>query len=503
LIDAQWIQKHQALVPSVYLCFYALTSDPNLATLHDNQLKTDINKIRQELSSSGYRTRLVVMLISDGSATSPSLSEGLQERLDNIRRGLGLDPKSFFYVPKQDSAAELKQTADSILQTVYAQATEYYRDLGRHARKKRGRGVVPQPTVPPTTGTSQTLSVQDWNVRYDFKSAVFAEFRHEMDTALRSYDQAYEGILSEDVMDILPSWSPRWNEARLLTDIITIRAIRCSLWNGQTTLAVRRWRSHRERISDFVDRRGRGTNNYGWQAWEARWATVMANLIEKANLPALAPSAMSIFVPPEKPIQGERLQPWELLHHPGYWYRNAARHHMLRRDLAHTIPDQYRKAPEPSAASAGANKAYIYDTYLCPEPHEEFPLEGDGTNHSKLIVDCLAVARKEYQSRKQFRLAGELALDCARELARVEAWDDVVALLRPLWTDASTRAEGWADVESELNWLLRAAAVHAGMGDLVVSIDWGLLHNRASHGILEPITLLTVNRSQPPAEMAL
>ncbi|KAH6696808.1 Gryzun, putative trafficking through golgi-domain-containing protein [Plectosphaerella plurivora] len=480
LVDAQWIQKHQVLVPSIYLCFYALTSDSNMATLHDNQLKTDINKMRQELGNSGYRTRLVVMVISDGSATAPSLSEGLQERLDNIRRGLGLDPKSFFYVPKQETNAELEQTADSILQSVYAQATEYYRDLGRHARKKRSRGVVPQPTVPPTTGTSQTLSVQDWNVRYDFKSAVFAEFRHEMDTALRSYDQAYDGILSEDVMDMLPSWSPRWNEARLLTDIIAIRAIRCSLWNGQTTLAVRRWRNHRERISDFVDRRGRGTNNYGWQAWEARWATVMANLIEKANLPAFAPSTMAIFVPPEKPIQGERLQPWELLHHPGYWYRNAARHHMLRRDLAHSIPDQYRRAPEPSAASAGGNKAYIYDTYLCPEPHEEFPLDGDGTNHTKLIVGCLEAARSEYEARKQSRLAGELALDSAKEMVRAESWNDVVTLLRPLWTDASAKAEGWVDVESELTWLLRAAAANAGMGDLVVSVDWGLLHNRLS-----------------------
>ncbi|CRK19968.1 hypothetical protein BN1708_003255, partial [Verticillium longisporum] len=326
LIDAQWIQKHQQMVPSVYLCFYTLTSDASMATLNDNQLKKDINILRLALTQSGYKTRLVVALLSDDSESSPSLSEDIQERLENIRRGVAMDPKSFFYIPTQDSFTELEQTTDSILSTIYSHSIEYYRDLGRHARKKRTRGVTPQPTVPPTSGTSQTLTLQDCNVRYDFKAGVFAEFRQEMDSALRSYDQAYEGVLSEDVMDMIPSWSPRWNEARLLTDVITIRAIRCSLWNGQTTSAVRRWRAHRDRIADFVDRRGRGTKNYGWEAWESRWALVMVNLIDKAELAQLAPSTLSLYIQPEKVVMGERLQPWEMLHHTGYWYRDAARH---------------------------------------------------------------------------------------------------------------------------------------------------------------------------------
>ncbi|KAM0278999.1 hypothetical protein ACHAQH_004867 [Verticillium albo-atrum] len=477
LIDAQWIQKHQEMVPSVYLCFYTLTCDATMSTLNDNQLKKDINNLRLALTQSGYRTRLVVALLSDDSDTSPSLSEDIQERLENIRRGVAMDPKTFFYIPTQDSLTELEQTTDSILSIVYSHSIEYYRDLGRHARKKRTRGVTPQPTVPPTSGTSQTMTLQDCNVRYDFKAGVFAEFRQEMDSALRSYDQAYEGILSEDVMDVIPSWSPRWNEARLLTDVITIRAIRCSLWNGQTTSAVRRWRAHRDRIADFVDRRGRGTNNYGWEAWESRWALVMVNLIDKAKLAQLAPSTLSLYIQPEKVVMGERLQPWEMLHHTGYWYRDAARHLHSRRALAHSISEEHRKAPDPkSATAAAANKAYSYDTYLCPEPYEEAPLEGQGTNHAQLIIDCLMAARAEFQVRRQHRVSAELSLECAREMARLKVWDDVVALLRPLWVDMSFRSEGWLDITEELSWLLRAAAAKVGLGDLVASIDWELLN---------------------------
>ncbi len=292
IIDPQWLQKHQELVPSVFLCFYSLTSDATLATLHDNQIKTDINSLKSSILQSGYKSRLSVVIVNN---TSTSSTPGIQERLDNIRKGCGLDPKSFFSLSSLGSKEELERGTDIALATTYTHAVEYYRDLGRHSRKKRGRGFAPQPTVPPTSGTSQTLSLPGWNVRYDFKSAVFAEFRQEMDVALRSFEQAYETLLGADILDTIPSWSPRWNEARLLVDIIAIRGLRCLLWNGQTSTAVRRWQSHRDKICDFVDRRGRGRNNYGWQAWEARWAMIMANLMEKVGIPDLAPETGTFF----------------------------------------------------------------------------------------------------------------------------------------------------------------------------------------------------------------
>lgn len=385
-----------------------------------------------------------------------------------------MDPKAIFYIHPQGSASDLKQVADSILASIYGTAIEYYRDLGRHARKKRSRGVVPQPTVPPTSGTSQTLSLPDWNFRYDFKTAIFAEFRQEADPAIRSFEQAYEILLGQDVMDTIPSWSPRWNEARLLADIISIRCLRLNLWMNQPSLAVRRWQAHRDRIGDFVDRRGRGTNNYGWQAWEARWALLMAQLIENVELPDLAPSTMRLYLQPEKAVLGERLHPWELLHHTGYWYRIAARHIGARRTLALMIPDEDRVRP---GGSRDANSQQ-YDTYLCPPPHKEYPMEGEGVDHAQLIIDCLIAARTQFQGRKQLRIAAELSLECAREMSRLEAWQDVLAMLRPIWEDLSFRSENWVSITEELCWLMRRAAVAAGRGELIVAIDWELLHRK-------------------------
>ncbi|KAI1074168.1 Gryzun, putative trafficking through golgi-domain-containing protein [Whalleya microplaca] len=473
LIDTRWLGKHQESIPSVCLSFYSLTSDPTLATLHDNQLKTDINAVKNALNQSGYRCRLAVVILSD---QSPSSIGQFQERLENIRRSTGLDPKaSLFVLPTKRSEAELESAVESVLGAVFDQAIEYYRDLGRHSRKKKGRGVAPQPTVPPTTGTSHTLTLQGWTVRYDFKSAIFAEFRQEMDVALRSYEQAYENLLGVDILETIPGWSPRFNDARLLADIIAIRALRCLLWTGQSTAAVRRWQFHHDRIFDLVDRRGRGTQNYGWKAWEARWCTVMANLIERVKFPELESSTLLLYRPPERNLSAERLQPWELLHHQGYWYRSAARHLAERRKLALAIPEDDRKPPDASAPTK-PGKAYSYDTYLCPEPHEEVPLVGTGVNHTKLIVHHLSLARGEFQKRHQVRASAELALECSRELERMGGWKQILEILTPLWRDMPFRAEGWWDVTEAISWTLRKAAVQVGQKELVVAIDWELLN---------------------------
>ena len=473
LIDTQWIRKHQDLVPSVLLCFYTLVSDPTLATLCDNQIKTDVNNIRALLSQSGYKTKLAVVLLSD--QVIPSSGDGIQERVETIRRGCSLDPKALFLIPPNDSREDLERVAENMLTTLYAVSVEYYRDLGRHSRKKRGRGVVPQPTVPPTSGTSQTLSLAGWNVRYDFKSAIFAEYRLEMDVALRSFEQAYENLLSDELMEVIPSWSPRWNEARFLADVIAVRCLRCLLWNGQHSAAIRRWQFHRERIADFVDRRGRGTNNYGWEAWEARWAIVMSDLIEKADIPEFAPGALKLYLPPEKSLMGERLQPWELLHHTGYWYRLAAKHLYARRAFAHSIPESDRRSPSDSPASLVAKSAFTYDTYMCPDPYEEYPLKRVGVDHGRLIVDCLVRARLDFLKRRQTRLAAEVSLECAKELALAKDWQNVVDLLRPLWKQLPFRAEGWVAILEDLNWTLRTAAVEIGDAELVLLLDWELL----------------------------
>jgi hypothetical protein len=480
-----WVTKHQHLLPSIFIAFFTLTADANLSTLNDNQLKTEINDIKKIFAASLYKTRFVAVILSEKSILD---APDIDERLANIRRATGLDPKnSLFFLPPNSSPVELRTFVQSLFSTLQPLCIEYYRDLSKHARRKRNRGTIPPPTAPPTSGTSQTLAIHGWNIRYEFKLGVLAEFRQEMDAAGRNFEGAYEGLLGQDVFESIASWSPRWNEARLLADVIAIRILRCLLWNGQTTSAARRWRVHRDRVRDLIDRRGKGSANYGWEAWESRWATIMAELIQKSELPVFSipdvprggEAALTplIYSSPEKAFPvGERLPPWELLHHPGYWFNIATRHLYERRVLAEAIPDEDRIPPDKMRPSGRANKSNAYDTYLCPEPFIEYSLSHqDGVDHSTLILESIRRTLHEFEQRAQTRTVERLKLELAQEEMRAGNWGKALKILRPLWAEMSWRKEGWLDLVAEVGWATRECASHVGDGGHIIGPEWELM----------------------------
>jgi len=473
-------------VPSAFISFFDFKTDPVTNSLHDNQLKTEINKIKVQIQRSEYRTRFAVVLLSDKTILE---APDIEERLANIRRTTGLDPKnSLFFLPPNTSQVEIRAFVTSVLSTLQPMCIEYYRDLTKHSRRKKGRGTIPPPTAPPTRGTSQTLSYPGWGVRYDFKLGVFAEFRQEMDAAQRHYNVALEALFgSEGLFETTASWSPRWDEIRLLADIVAIRHIRCQLWNNATTSAAQTWLKYKIRLRDVLDRRGKGTSNYGWEAWESRWAQVMAQIIQKAELTSfrisqpdvdpLGDGINAIYAPPEKQVPiGERLPPWELLHHAGYWLKLAAEHAKRRYFLAREMPEDDRTPPGMSPATRVSNRNQIYDYYMVPHPHEELPLPGvdGGFEHWNDISTKLHAAVAEFQARGQHRKVDQLRIDVARTLLHAKRFDDAFEVLRPLWQTMTWRREGWWSPASEVLWALHECALRVADRETYLATEWEL-----------------------------
>lgn len=461
ILSPLWIHKHQTLLPSVFVAFFNFTSDPNRSTLHDNQLKTEINAIRSSITASSYKIRLVVVLVSE----PYEFDADYDERLANIRKATGLDPKnSMFFLPPDFSTVELRGFVGTILSSIYPSCIEYYRDLSKHARRKKTRGAPP----PPNAGTLQALSSQGWNVRYEFKLGVFAEFRQEMDAAARSFEGAYQCLFSEDMFESIASSDPRFNEYRLLADVLAIRILRCLLWNGQTTSAVQSWSHHRSRVQGIEDRKGMGSFNDGWEAWEANWSSIMAATIERAELPIFAiPEQLrfsdvqptAIYTPLEKAIErGERFLPWEVLHHEGYWLNRSVRHTRAQRRLASASKEERYTLEHPPASYLGLKSA------------------GTGEfDHSQLLVDTLRKSAHQFAKRHQLRAVERLELDIARELAHLGYWNDTIQLLKPLWRKLSWRQAGWWHLLEEVAWLLRESARHTGDADTLLSVEWELM----------------------------
>ncbi|KAF2238220.1 hypothetical protein EV356DRAFT_526064 [Viridothelium virens] len=477
-----WLEKHQYNVPAVFVSVVTFSSDPSRDSLNDNQLKNEINNAKNVLSRSGHRTRYAIILMSEKTILE---APEIEERLAIIRRATGLDPKTcLFFLPPNTSRVELSAFSTSILSTLQPVCVEYYRDLTKHARRKKGRGAVPPPTAPPTKGTSQTLSAQGWSARYDFKGGIFAEFRQEMEAAGRNYTQALETLLGSDgIFESTHSWSGRWDEARLLADALALRIIRCFLWNSQTTSAVQFWIKYRDSVRSVLDRRGKGTATYGWQVWMARWANVMAETTKASRVQSLsAPRSrpgvdanvtqeVMVFAPAEKlfPV-GERLPPWHLLAHPGYWLWLSARHTTNRRKLAEEIPEEDRTPPGQSPATKVANRSQTYDYYLCPEPHLEFSVD-----HGAKVREVLNESSNEFVARGQHRFASRLELDRAKEFMRVKKYPQALEVLQPVWQSMAWRAEGWWRLAFEVIWALYECAIASKNVILTVAASWELL----------------------------
>jgi hypothetical protein len=488
VIAPSWVAKHQHYIPSVFISFFDFITDPITNSLHDNKLKTDINRIKGQIQKSDYRTKYAVVLLSNKTILE---TPDIEERLATIRRSTGLDPKTaLFFLPPNTSQVEIRAFVNSVLSTLQPVCIEYYRDLTKHARRKRQRGTVPAPTAPPTRGTSQTLSHPGWSVRYDFKLGVFAEFRQEMDAAQRHYSTALDALFgSEGILETTASWSPRWDEIRLLADTIAMRHIRCQLWNNYPTSAVQTWLRYKARIRDLLDRRGKGTSNYGWDAWESRWAQLMGQLVQRAKLPAFDNSQL---IPdpessPEEPIAnyanpekqfpiGERLPPWELLHHAGYWYKVSADHAKRRYIKSRDIPEEDRMPPGMSPATKVSNRNQAYDYYLVPEPHKEVSMQGTsgGFEHWKDIAEKLNAAIAEFEARGQRRRVEQLQLEVSRTLLHVKRFDDAFKVLKPLWQTMAWRREGWWSLASEVLWGLHECALRVRDPATYVATEWEL-----------------------------
>jgi hypothetical protein len=482
-----WLNKYQNVVPSVFISFFEFSSDPARNSLLDNQLKNEINNIKATLYRSEYKTRYVVVLLSDKTILE---SPDIEDRLANIRRATSLDAKtSFFFLPPNVSRVEMGSFVESLLSTLQPLCVEYYRDLTKHARRKKNRGNIPPPTAPPTRGTSQTLASLGWGVRYDFKLGVFAEFRQEMEAACRHYTSALESLLGPDgIFETTASWSPRWDEARLLADTLALRVIRCLLWSNLTSTAAQSWANYRDRMRELVDRRGKGSSNYGWEAWESRWAKIMAELVRRAELAPfqlqegpegaalIETREINIFAPVEKAFPvGERLAPWHHLHHPGYWWRQAAKHTKLRRNLALQLPEEDRIPPGQSPASAMASRYGTYDTYLCPEPHAEYATpEHHGYDHSADIINSLSTSLTYYKARSQTRFANEVSLEMGKELLQSSQYVPALETLYQLWEDMSWRREKWWRLVYEVTQNLHRCAKLVGNVEVVTATQYEL-----------------------------
>ncbi|KAF2486798.1 Gryzun, putative trafficking through golgi-domain-containing protein [Neohortaea acidophila] len=507
-----WFAKYQRHVPALIIAFFDISA---LDHSNDEQIKGDINAVRASLARSGYKSKFAAVLLADRSmAQSPEL----EERVAYIRRATGLDSRSgLIFMPPPSSPQELSTFVQGVMRTLQPICIELYRDLTKHARRKKTRVPPGSSLASPVGSATHALSTPGWNVRYEVKLGVFAEFRQEMDVAERHFSAALDELFSADgILELTPIWSPRWNEARLLADIVALRVVRCLLWNSATTAAAQAWGSYRLRTRSLVERRGKGTQTYSWAAWETRWARTMAQLIVRADFEDLKPTPgqdpdgrqarkWQIYAGPEKPATAsEGIQPYHNLHHPGFWLRMASKSSRFRRAKALDIPEDDRLPPGQSPASAVVNRAENHDFYLVPEPHEECPLSESNTfDHTSEYAELVKEAQEHFRLASQPRMIELLTLGTARSLMDVDRYQEASDLLTGLLDQSTWRQDGWQDLLTDALLLAYQCASHLQLAETLVSTVYELFGCRLAlppsipRDLSQALTELSRSSDQP------
>lgn len=481
-----WPLKWQELVPALWVSVFTLSAESSEEPPNDELLKTEILAIKNALNEP-YRSRCSVILIGD---TSASQASNIEDRVANLRKSTKLDARTgMFYLRSDVTQEDLTNFASTVLTALRVVVQEFYRDLSKHSRRKKDRGGHPPPSPGAESPIAQAIPRAGWTARYEYKLGIFAEFRFELDLASRHFYAALDALFDSDgVFENVSSWSPRWNEARLFADSIAIRQVRCLIANGLAVAASRFWIKYRDTTRYILNRRGKGTASYGWKSWEARWAKIMGELVQasaglavdlnvRKTLAGIASDGKQSFVQPgENQPAEEPFDPWELLHHAGYWFAYSAELSTIRRSLAIAMPEEDRVPPGQSPATRVARRHETYDTYLCPEPHLESPLsDEEGFDHSHIIVQALRIALPEFVNRSQTRMANFLELRLAKELELARLAQESFDVVKPLWSAQRWRKSEWLGPTRDVALTLQRMAGTADEKVERVMAIWELL----------------------------
>ncbi|GAA5831856.1 hypothetical protein JCM11251_003912 [Rhodosporidiobolus azoricus] len=332
IIAPIWIRKHRELVPSVFILVLRLfeheqgqtTHNPLDPTereeeerAHDGELVKEIVERKRSTFERGIKLA-VVLLCSRSLLDDPSLDF----RLSLIRRQSGLDSRASLFVISPVPQSEVNNFVQSIKAELYPAALDYYREHGRRVRRKRARQV-------PKGG----LNERGWHVRYDYKLALFAEMRSEIEVSLKHYEDCYDALVDMFAQPgLLPPRTRRWAEAKVLADCVSIKISKLYLYLNEPSRALAQLNSHVFKFRELSVTWQIGEETFEFWSWLSKQYRLFGDLTSLAlrsgfRLPTLKPPPTARALPPStspSALPSPGLMPLNVLQHAGFYYEMAA-----------------------------------------------------------------------------------------------------------------------------------------------------------------------------------
>ncbi|KAJ3076299.1 hypothetical protein HDU98_004598 [Podochytrium sp. JEL0797] len=326
LMTPLWLQKHREKSPSAVVAFARLNANAQ----NDDELCQSANKAKALLQTKQNQPKFALVLILH---QDPKGNQQLEDRIQAIRRKCQLDSKNslFVFPPLTNQKNEVEDFVHSLQKHLYENAVNYYREHGRRIRKKKSRippfgsrPPVATPVVPNLIDIddgappAQPLSPMGWSVRYDYKMAVFAEFRQDLDSALRHYEEAYQTLIDmfhlslgvggigggNGTPESLVPYTKRWTEAKIFADSISIKICKLALYSDTPLPALQQHQKHLNNFKCLPEFAGEqsgsaaaltipglrnyaavvpGNGSFEYWAWVSKQLRVFGELIELAT----------------------------------------------------------------------------------------------------------------------------------------------------------------------------------------------------------------------------
>lgn len=314
LMSERWIQKYLHLTPTTFVSLHLINT--NLDTKEEQQaadgalIKT-INDLKTQLALRNIK--LVVIIISQ---TLPAEDPTLNDRVYYLRKNTGLAARTGMLLLPPSTDIEVETLAEAVCYLAYANSQDFYTGIAKRIRKKRGKNKV---ALSDRRLDMSPLSHAGWEVRYNFKLAAMAEFRQEIESAIKSYENTYEMALElfETLHPLTETSAQRWSEFRLFLDIVAYKIMKLYFYMGQGNHGYKKYTLHVNSMSIITTQKGFDKNSFSFRHWKASLDGLVADLID------MTAGALISY---DSPLadQFNILVPGDNLPRSGYWYLSAA-----------------------------------------------------------------------------------------------------------------------------------------------------------------------------------
>ncbi|KAL3675158.1 hypothetical protein R1sor_025106 [Riccia sorocarpa] len=445
ILKADWLAKHRTRSPAVLAVLLSceqVYGDPAQWL----QVFSNIDTIKGVIR--GRNIKLVVAVVQ------PSvLGDMNEDRLTALRKRAEVDAKNCLTFVTHES--ELKRSLLRLGSVMGELASMYYRDEGRRVKLRIEK---------------KAYSSLELSVRYNFKVAVYAEFRRDWVTALKFYETAYS-LLQEVItahMELQPV--QRIVELKAVAEQLHFKISTLLLHSGKESEAVKWFRQH---IAWYKRLVGPPEGAFLHWAWVCKQYQVFAELLDNSLVTA---SPVTASTPsPGPPVTDRELQ-------PGYYLQIAASYMVLRRRCFESALATFEAFEEEGAVDvlAGPREEIGPPLYVGQAPRVlkrgstvdlQSPTEAEFMRHVMAVeksfahthatIDLLTRAHEHFKKIQAFRMIYQLGSEMGREYFNAREYEKAKRLFDSV--SGMYRKEAWVSILGATLGYLRECARQLGL----------------------------------------